>query len=111
MKLSRNEVSHIAELAKLGITEQEIELFGEQLSEILDYFEMLNRLDTEAIPPTAQAVDMRNVTRRDEVRTSMTPEQVLANAPQRQEDYFKVKPILEQSQPRHTGWETADSPK
>ena len=95
MKLSRDEVLHIAELAKLGITEEEIELFGEQLSEILDYFEILNRLDTEAIPPTAQAIDMRNVTRSDEVRTSMTPEQVLANAPRRHEDYFRVKPILE----------------
>ena len=95
MKLSREKVLHIAELAKLGITEEEIELFGEQLSEILDYFEMLNRLDTEAIPPTAQAIDVRNVTRSDVVRASMTPEQVLANAPRRQEDYFRVKPILE----------------
>lgn len=95
MKLSREKVLHIAELAKLGITEEEIELFGEQLSEILEYFEMLNRLDTEAIPPTAQAIDVRNVTRSDEVRASMTPEQVLANAPRRQEDYFRVKPILE----------------
>jgi aspartyl-tRNA(Asn)/glutamyl-tRNA(Gln) amidotransferase subunit C len=95
MKLSREEVLHIAELAKLGITEEEIDLFGEQLSEILDYFEMLNRLDTEAIPPTAQAIDVRNVTRSDDVGASMTPEQVLANAPRRQEDYFRVKPILE----------------
>ena len=95
MKLSREQVLHIAELAKLGISEEETELFAEQLSAILDYAEMLNRLDTEAIPPTAQAIDRRNVTRPDEVFPSLTPDEVLANAPQRQDGYFKVKPILE----------------
>jgi len=86
---------HIAELAKLGITEEETELFAEQLSEILDYAEMLNRLDTEAIPPTAQATYLRNVTRPDEVSPSLTSDEVLANAPQRRGNYFKVKTILE----------------
>lgn len=95
MKLSREQVLHIAELAKLGITEEETELFAEQLSEILDYAEMLNRLDTDAISPTAQAIHICNVTRADKVRPSLTPEQALANAPQRQGDHFKVKPILE----------------
>lgn len=95
MKLSREQVLHIAELAKLGISEEETELFAEQLSAILDYAEMLNRLDTEAIPPTAQAIHRRNVTRPDEVCPSLTPDEVLANAPQRQDGYFKVKPILE----------------
>ena len=95
MKLSREQVLHIAELAKLGISEEETELFAEQLSAILDYAEMLNRLDTEAIPPTAQAIDRRNVTRPDEAFPSLTPDEVLANAPQRQDGYFKVKPILE----------------
>ncbi len=95
MKLSREQVHHIAELAKLGISEEETEIFAEQLSEILDYAEMLNRLDTEAISPTAQAIYRRNVTRADEVRPSFPPEEILANAPQRQDGYFKVKPILE----------------
>jgi aspartyl-tRNA(Asn)/glutamyl-tRNA(Gln) amidotransferase subunit C len=54
MKLSREQVLHIAELAKLALTEEEVELFAEQLSEILEYAERLNALDTEAIPPTAQ---------------------------------------------------------
>ena len=95
MKLSREQVLHIAELAKLGITEEETELFAEQLSEILDYAEILNRLDTDAISPTAQAIHICNVTRPDKVRPSLTPEQALANAPQRQGDHFKVKPILD----------------
>lgn len=95
MKLTREQVQHIAELAKLGITEEETELFAEQLSEILEYVEMLNRLDTDAIPPTAQAIVMRNVTRPDQVIPSLAPEELLANAPQRQDNYFKVKPILD----------------
>ncbi|MCD6519520.1 MAG: Asp-tRNA(Asn)/Glu-tRNA(Gln) amidotransferase subunit GatC [Anaerolineae bacterium] len=95
MKLSRDQVLHIAELAKLALSEEEIELFTEQLSEILAYFEKLNRLDTSAIPPTAQVIDMRNVTRPDEVRPSLSPEEALANAPQRKGNFFKVKPILE----------------
>jgi len=95
MKLSRDQVLHIAELAKLSLTDEETALFAEQLSDILEYAEMLNDLDTEAISPTAQAIYMRNITRPDEVRPSLTPEEALANAPQRQDGYFKVKPILE----------------
>jgi aspartyl-tRNA(Asn)/glutamyl-tRNA(Gln) amidotransferase subunit C len=95
VKLSREEVLHIAELAKLGITEEETERFAGQLSQILDYAQILNRLDTSAIPPTAQAIPLRNVTRPDEVRPSLAPDEILANAPQREDDYFKVKPILD----------------
>lgn len=95
MKLTRDQVQHIAELAKLGITEEETELFAEQLSEILAYAEMLNRLDTDAIPPTAQAIPMLNVTRPDRVQPSLTPDEVLANAPRRKDDLFEVQAILE----------------
>lgn len=95
MKLDRAQVLHIAELAKLGITEEETALFAEQLSAILDYAEMLNRLDTAAIPPTAQAIALRNVTRPDQVCPSYSPDAILANAPQRQDDYFQVQPILD----------------
>ena len=95
MKLDRDQVLHIAELAKLALTDEETELFAEQLSEILASFEVLARLDTDAIPPTAQAIYMRNVTRADEVQCSLAPEQALANAPQRQDDHFRVKPILD----------------
>jgi len=95
VKLAREQVLHIAELAKLGITEAETDLFAEQLSDILEYVEMLNRLDTEAIPPTAQAIHMLNVTRPDRVEPSLTPDEVLANAPRRKDNLFEVKAILE----------------
>ena len=95
MKLTREQVLHIAELAKLGITEAETELFAEQLSEILEYAGMLNRLDTDAIPPTAQAIQMLNVTRPDQVQPSLAPDEVLANAPRRKDNLFEVKAILE----------------
>ncbi|MFO7917248.1 MAG: Asp-tRNA(Asn)/Glu-tRNA(Gln) amidotransferase subunit GatC [Anaerolineae bacterium] len=95
MKLSREEVLHIAELAKLGITEEETEQFTEQLSDILDYFDMLSRLDTSDISPTAQAIHMRNVTRPDEVEASLAPEEALKNAPEREGGFFRVEPILE----------------
>jgi aspartyl-tRNA(Asn)/glutamyl-tRNA(Gln) amidotransferase subunit C len=95
VRLTREQVLHIAELAKLGLTGEETELFAEQLSEILDYASMLNRLDTESIPPTAQAIGRVNVLREDVVQPSLSPEEALANAPQRRNDYFQVKPILE----------------
>lgn len=95
MKLSRDEVLHIAELIKLSLTEEETELFSEQLSEILAYAEKLNQLDTDAIPPTAQAIYRRNVIRPDLPRPSLSPDEALANAPQRQDGFFRVKPILE----------------
>ena len=95
MALTREQVLHIAELAKLELTEAETELFAEQLSEILDYAQMLNRLDTDDIPPTAQVLNQRNVLREDDVRPSLPVDSVLADAPSRQGNYFEVKPILE----------------
>jgi aspartyl-tRNA(Asn)/glutamyl-tRNA(Gln) amidotransferase subunit C len=96
MKLSKDQVLHIAELAKLALTEEETALFAEQLSQILGYFESLNELDTEALQPTAQAIYRRNVMRDDQVSPSLPASVVLANAPQREDDYFRVKPILDQ---------------
>lgn len=95
MKLSHDQVRHIAELAKLSLTQPEIELFADQLSAILAYFEQLNELDTEAIPPTAQPLYLRNVMRPDKATPSLAPSEALENAPQRKNDYFQVKPILE----------------
>ncbi len=95
MKLDREQVLHIAELAKLTLTEHETELFAEQLSAILEYAEQLNELDTEAIPPTAQAIYQRNVMRPDAAGPSLTPDEALANAPHRKDDYFQVRAILE----------------
>jgi aspartyl-tRNA(Asn)/glutamyl-tRNA(Gln) amidotransferase subunit C len=95
MKLSREEVLHIAALAKVGVTDADVEKFQEQLSNILENFEALQKLDTSGVPPTSQSIVLQNVIMADEVRPSLTAEEVLANAPQREEDFFKVKIVLE----------------
>ncbi|MDD4860292.1 MAG: Asp-tRNA(Asn)/Glu-tRNA(Gln) amidotransferase subunit GatC [Dehalococcoidales bacterium] len=95
MKLSREEVLHIARLARLGLSEEEIGPMGEQLSNILENFEILKQVDTTGIPPTAQSVALQSVMREDEVAPSLPPGDVLANAPRREDDYFKVRPVLE----------------
>lgn len=95
MELSRAEVEHIAELARLGLTEEEKEKFRRQLSAILEYAERLQQLDTEAIPPTATVLPLQNVMRPDEVAPSFPREDILANAPDAAEGCFRVRAILE----------------
>jgi aspartyl-tRNA(Asn)/glutamyl-tRNA(Gln) amidotransferase subunit C len=96
MKLSREEVLHIAALPRLGITEAEVEKLREQLSVILDNFEVLKEVDTTDVPPTAQAITLQNVMAEDQPRPSLPAEQILANAPDREEGFFKLRPVLEQ---------------
>jgi aspartyl-tRNA(Asn)/glutamyl-tRNA(Gln) amidotransferase subunit C len=95
MKLSQEQVLHIARLAKLGLTGDEVEKISEQLSNILENFEILNKVDTTDVPPTAQPNALTNVLKNDVVKPSMAQDDVLANAPQRDGDYFKVKVVLE----------------
>lgn len=95
MSLTLKDVEHIANLARLTLTEEEKALYREQLSAILDYASMLNRLDTSAIPPTATVLPGRNVMREDEVTPSLPREDVLANAPDQAEGMFRVHSILE----------------
>ena len=95
MKLSREEVIHIAALARMGISEAEIEKAREQLSNILENFEVLKEIDTTNVPPTAQSINLQNVLREDIPRESLPAEDVLANAPDREGDLFKLRPVLE----------------
>ncbi len=95
MKLSREEVLHIALLARLGVTETEVDRLTEQLSNILENFEVLQQIDTSAIRPTAQSINLQNVVSDDEVSPSLPQSQVLANAPHREGDFFRVKAVLE----------------
>ena len=95
MSLTRAEVQHIAELAKLQLTEAEETLYQEQLSDILDYMQRLNTLDTEVIPPTATVLPLRSVMRDDVPRPSLPVDEILANAPARAGDSFEVRVILE----------------
>ena len=95
MKLSREEVLHIALLARLGLTETEVDRLREQLSNILENFEVLQQVDTEAIPPTTQSIALQNVVSDDEAVPSLSQSQVLANAPQREGNFFRVRAVLE----------------
>ena len=95
MSLTPEEVKHIARLARVGLSDDEVARFQVQLSQILDYFERLREVDTEKLPPTAHTLAMHNVMRDDEPRPSFDKEDVLANAPQREDDLFRVRAILE----------------
>jgi aspartyl-tRNA(Asn)/glutamyl-tRNA(Gln) amidotransferase subunit C len=95
MKLSREEVLHIAALAKVGVTEEDVEKFREQLSNIIDNFAVLQKVDTGGVAPTAQSIVLQNVIMPDEVRPSLPADAVLSNAPQKEGDFFKVKIVLE----------------
>ncbi len=97
MRLSREIVDHVAMLARLGLTEEERERMCEQLSSILEHVSRIQELDTEAILPTAQVIELRNVWRDDEVRPSLPVEAVLANAPESEDGFFRVHAVLEQS--------------
>ncbi|MEW5767993.1 MAG: Asp-tRNA(Asn)/Glu-tRNA(Gln) amidotransferase subunit GatC [bacterium] len=94
MKISRDEVEHLANLARLELTEEEIEKFSHQLTDILGYVEKINELNTEAVAPTAHAMPLKNVLRQDEVKPSLPTEAVLANAPDAGEEYFKVPKVI-----------------
>jgi aspartyl-tRNA(Asn)/glutamyl-tRNA(Gln) amidotransferase subunit C len=95
--LTREQVAHIAELAKLRLTEEEMERMARQLSEILDYAARLNELDTAAIAPTASVIPNQNVMRSDRVMPSLPREEVLANAPDcdPQREFIRVRAILD----------------
>ena len=95
MKLSLAQVEHIAELARLSLSDEEKARYQEQLSTILEYAERLQALDTSAIPPTATVLPLRNVMRADLVHPSMSREDVLANAPQVEADSFRVQAVLD----------------
>ena len=95
MKLSREEVLHIALLARLGLTEAEANRLSEQLSNILENFVALQQVDTSGIPPTAQSIPLQNVVKEDKVTPCLLQSQALANAPRKEGNFFRVKAVLE----------------
>ena len=92
--LSRPEVEHVAYLARLGLTDEELDRLEGELNHILDQYAKLAELDTDAIPPTAQVIELENILRGDVARPSLPVEAVLANAPERDGDFFVVPAIL-----------------
>jgi aspartyl-tRNA(Asn)/glutamyl-tRNA(Gln) amidotransferase subunit C len=95
MALTIEEVEHIAALARLRLTDDEIARYREQLSAILDYMAKLRQLDTSAIEPTATVLPLRTVLRPDVVTPSLSSAELLANAPDAEANTFRVPPVLE----------------
>jgi aspartyl-tRNA(Asn)/glutamyl-tRNA(Gln) amidotransferase subunit C len=94
MALTRADVAHVAHLARLGLSDDELALLEGQLNHILDQYTKLAELDTDAIPPTAQTIELENILRDDVVGSSFTAEEVLANVPARDGDFIVVPAIL-----------------
>lgn len=94
MSITKNDVIHVAGLARLGLNDDETQKYEKELNDVLNFMEKLNELNTEGIEPTSHVLDIHNVFRQDVVEESLNVEDVLANAPDRDEDYFKVPSIL-----------------
>jgi aspartyl-tRNA(Asn)/glutamyl-tRNA(Gln) amidotransferase subunit C len=95
MKISRAEVEHVSRLARLALSDQELDAIRQDMDKILDYVEQLNQLDTAGIIPTAHAVPMENAFREDVIRPGFTREQALANAPDPDPSGFRVPRVIE----------------
>jgi len=94
-KLTKQEVEHVAKLARLDFSEEDKKKLSEQLGEILDYIDQLNELDTENVKPTSHVIPVKNVVRPDEVKPSLTRDEALANAPNNVNNLFEVPKIVE----------------
>ncbi len=95
MKLEHEAVLHIAKLARVDLSDEEIETFSEQLSEILTHFDVLKGIDTEGVEPTAHTLQLRNVMADDVSRPSLPQDDVLAMAPNTEDGYLRVRAVLE----------------
>ncbi|MBI4036690.1 Asp-tRNA(Asn)/Glu-tRNA(Gln) amidotransferase subunit GatC [Candidatus Daviesbacteria bacterium] len=97
MKLTREEVKRVAKLANLPLTEEQEDLYSEQLSKILDYIDLLNQVETSNIDPTYNISGNSTVTRTDETVPGLTQEEALANAPKRQDGFFVTKGVFSEN--------------
>jgi aspartyl-tRNA(Asn)/glutamyl-tRNA(Gln) amidotransferase subunit C len=95
MAITRTDVEHVAHLARLGLDEDEVERMADQLNHILEAMESLKRLDTSAIPPTAQVIPLQTVMRDDVPRPSAPVEEILQNAPRSRDHYFVVPQVFD----------------
>jgi aspartyl-tRNA(Asn)/glutamyl-tRNA(Gln) amidotransferase subunit C len=95
--IDRETVKHVAKLARLGLTEEEVDVFASQLSVILENIAKLQEVDVSGVSPTAHASRLSNIMRADIPQPSYPPEVLLANAPEREDNYLKVPPVLEES--------------
>lgn len=96
MRISQEEVEHVAKLARLEITQAEKEAFSRQLSDILTFIEQLKKLNTEGVEPTATVLEQVNVFREDKPRDSLPADRALANAPEQAGGFFVVPKIIQE---------------
>ena len=94
-EITQEQVEHVANLARLNLSNEEKEKYTSQLNGILNFFEKLKHLDTTNVEPTSHVMDVYNVMREDENRPSVTSEEALRNAPDQEEGHFKVPPVME----------------
>ncbi|MCD5325364.1 MULTISPECIES: Asp-tRNA(Asn)/Glu-tRNA(Gln) amidotransferase subunit GatC [Pontibacillus] len=94
-RISKEQVKHVAHLARLHVSEEEAERFTKQLDDIISFAEQLNELDTEGVEPTTHVQDLKNVMRKDEPKKWITQEEALKNAPETQDGQIRVPSILE----------------
>ena len=95
MKITVNEVEHVAKLARLDFSETEAGLFAKQLDGILSYVDKLNELDTTGVEPLSHVLPIKNVFKDDTPGKSLTPDDALGNAPERSGDFYRVPKIIE----------------
>jgi aspartyl-tRNA(Asn)/glutamyl-tRNA(Gln) amidotransferase subunit C len=95
MRLDRDVVTHIAKLARVELSDSEVDVFSEQLSEIIGHFDALNAVDTDGVEPTAHTLPLRNVMADDVSRPSLPRDEVLALAPSTDDGYLRVRAVLE----------------
>ena len=95
--LTEEEVRHVAMLARLGLSDEEVEMMRVQLPEVLTYIAMLEKVDTSTVEPTAQIISHLNVTRADEPRPSWPVQDILGNAPASEGNFFRVPGVMEEN--------------
>ncbi len=95
MKFTREEIQYVSRLAKMGVSEAEVETFARQLSDVLENFETLQQVDTDGVPPTTQPIPLDNLLRDDRQKPSISQDDALANAPHREGEFFRIRAVLE----------------
>lgn len=95
MPISKDDVLKVAHLARIELSEQELELFSRQLESILDFIDKLKRLDVSSVNPTSHVLDVKNILRPDSIKKSLENKSVLKNAPKSLKDHFKVPKVIE----------------
>ena len=96
MPLSRDQVLHVAKLARVGVTDADVEKFQHQLSDILDHFEVLKNIPTDGVPPTMHTLPLEGVVGADEPRPSLSQAEVLGNAPNEYDGFLRVRAVLDE---------------